>query len=109
MVTLKGVATRDEAERLNGIELYVPRDRLPETDDDETNIVSERQMLARRAAELIRNEFEPRTWQAFWLTAVEQHSAGDAAARLGTTAGAVRQAKYVVLRRLREELAGEVD
>jgi 16S rRNA processing protein RimM len=35
VVTLKGVATREDAERLNGIELYVPRDRLPETDDDE--------------------------------------------------------------------------
>ncbi len=35
VVTLKGIATRDDAERLNGIELYVPRDRLPETDDDE--------------------------------------------------------------------------
>ncbi|MBR0796554.1 ribosome maturation factor RimM [Bradyrhizobium jicamae] len=35
VVTLKGVATRDDAERLNGLELYVPRERLPETDDDE--------------------------------------------------------------------------
>src|SRR5690349_1785470 len=35
VATLKGVATRDDAERLNGIELYVPRDRLPETDDGE--------------------------------------------------------------------------
>lgn len=35
VATLKGIATRDDAERLNGIELYVPRDRLPETDDDE--------------------------------------------------------------------------
>ncbi|NOJ50547.1 ribosome maturation factor RimM [Bradyrhizobium archetypum] len=35
VVTLKGIATRDDAERLNGLELYVPRDRLPETDDDE--------------------------------------------------------------------------
>jgi 16S rRNA processing protein RimM len=35
VVTLKGVATRDDAERLNGLELYVPRDRLPETDDGE--------------------------------------------------------------------------
>ena len=31
----KGIATRDEAERLNGIELYVPREKLPATDDDE--------------------------------------------------------------------------
>jgi 16S rRNA processing protein RimM len=35
VATLKGVATRDEAERLNGIELYVPREKLPATDDDE--------------------------------------------------------------------------
>lgn len=35
VVTLKGVTNRDEAERLNGVELYVPRDRLPPTQDDE--------------------------------------------------------------------------
>lgn len=31
----KGVTTRDEAERLNGLELYVPRELLPATSDDE--------------------------------------------------------------------------
>jgi 16S rRNA processing protein RimM len=35
VATLKGVTTREEAERLNGIELYVARDQLPATDDDE--------------------------------------------------------------------------
>ena len=35
VATFKGVTTRDEAERLNGIELYVARDKLPATDDDE--------------------------------------------------------------------------
>jgi 16S rRNA processing protein RimM len=35
VATLKGIATRDEAERLNGIELYVAREKLPATDDDE--------------------------------------------------------------------------
>ena len=35
VATLKGVATREEAERLNGIELYVARDQLPATDEDE--------------------------------------------------------------------------
>jgi 16S rRNA processing protein RimM len=29
VAALKGVTTRDEAERLNGIELYIARDRLP--------------------------------------------------------------------------------
>ena len=35
VATFKGVANRDEAERLNGIELYVARDKLPATDEDE--------------------------------------------------------------------------
>jgi 16S rRNA processing protein RimM len=35
VVTLKGVATREEAERLNGIELYIAREKLPDTDEDE--------------------------------------------------------------------------
>lgn len=35
VATLKGVADRDAAERLNGIELYISRDTLPDTDDGE--------------------------------------------------------------------------
>jgi 16S rRNA processing protein RimM len=35
VATLKGVATREDAERLNGIELYVAREKLPATDEDE--------------------------------------------------------------------------
>jgi len=35
VATFKGVTTRDEAERLNGLELYVARDQLPETDEGE--------------------------------------------------------------------------
>jgi 16S rRNA processing protein RimM len=35
VATFKGVTTRDQAERLNGIELYIARDQLPATDEDE--------------------------------------------------------------------------
>jgi 16S rRNA processing protein RimM len=35
VATFKGITTRDEAERLNGIELYVAREKLPATEDDE--------------------------------------------------------------------------
>jgi 16S rRNA processing protein RimM len=35
VATLKGIATREDAERLNGIELYIARDKLPATDGDE--------------------------------------------------------------------------
>jgi RNA polymerase sigma-70 factor, ECF subfamily len=57
-----------------------------------------------RALDLVRGEFEPRTWQAFWRTAVEDLPAGDVAAELGMSAGAVRVAKSRVLHRLRAEL-----
>jgi 16S rRNA processing protein RimM len=32
---IKGIDTRDDAEKLNGLELYVAREKLPDTDDDE--------------------------------------------------------------------------
>jgi 16S rRNA processing protein RimM len=35
VATLKGIVTREEAERLNGIELYIAREKLPATDEDE--------------------------------------------------------------------------
>ena len=35
VATLKGIATREDAERLNGLELYVAREKLPATDEDE--------------------------------------------------------------------------
>src|SRR4030081_3198637 len=34
VASLKGIATREDAERLNGLELYVARDRLPATGQD---------------------------------------------------------------------------
>jgi RNA polymerase sigma-70 factor, ECF subfamily len=57
-----------------------------------------------RALELIRQEFEERTWLAFWRTAVEGRTPQDVAADLSMTPGAVRVAKCRVLHRLREEL-----
>ena len=35
VATLKGVTTRNQAERLNGLELYIARDKLPETEAGE--------------------------------------------------------------------------
>ena len=35
VATLKGIATREDAERVNGIELYIARDKLPATGEGE--------------------------------------------------------------------------
>jgi RNA polymerase sigma-70 factor (ECF subfamily) len=60
--------------------------------------------LIHRALDLIRPEFEDRTWEAFWRTTTGGHSTPGVGADLGLTPGAVRQAKYRILKRLRAQL-----
>lgn len=59
-----------------------------------------------RAIGLIRNEFEENTWQAFWMTTVDERIPADVAADLQVTVNAVYKAKSRVLRRLRDQLDG---
>jgi RNA polymerase sigma-70 factor (ECF subfamily) len=68
-----------------------------------------RKHVAARALTLIRNEFQPSTWQAFWLSVVEGLTAEETGTRLGLSAGAVRMAKLRVTNRLRQELHGLLD
>jgi RNA polymerase sigma-70 factor (ECF subfamily) len=65
--------------------------------------------LYRRAVEQVRCEFEERTWWMFWLTAVEGRPTAAVAAELGLSAGAVRQARSRVLRRLKQEVGELLD
>jgi RNA polymerase sigma-70 factor (ECF subfamily) len=79
----------------------LPEPVVPDEDGSADRAVS---ALLRRGLELIQGEFEPRTWQAFWLTAVEGRAPKDVADELGMSGGAVRVAKSRVLHRLRAEL-----
>jgi RNA polymerase sigma-70 factor (ECF subfamily) len=63
--------------------------------------------LVHRAMQLVRSDFQPQTWQAFWRMVVDGRSAPEVGAELGMTPAAVRQAKYRVLCRLHEELSGD--
>ncbi len=60
--------------------------------------------LYHRALELVRAEFEERTWEAFWRAAIDGQPPAEIAADLGVTPAAVRKAKSRVLRRLKEEV-----
>jgi RNA polymerase sigma-70 factor (ECF subfamily) len=84
-------------ENLQG--LADPRIDLPDEDPPD-----EMKDLYRRALELVRGEFEGRTWQMFWLTTVEGRPPADVAEQFEVTAVAVRKAKSRILRRLREEI-----
>lgn len=55
----------------------------------------------RTAAEEVRAEFEPTTWQAFWLTAVEHQKIADVALQLNKSVGSVYAARSRVLKRIK--------
>jgi RNA polymerase sigma-70 factor, ECF subfamily len=56
---------------------------------------------------LVQPDFEPRTWEAFVLFALQERPAAEVSNKLGISEGAVIQAKFRILKRLREE-AGEL-
>lgn len=72
---------------------------------DELEEAQEVQSLRMRALEIVRVEFEERTWQMFWLVAVEDQTPADVAEKMNVSPAAVRMAKSRVLARLRAELA----
>ncbi|HUT95377.1 MAG TPA: sigma-70 family RNA polymerase sigma factor [Thermoguttaceae bacterium] len=79
------------------------------TEDSEVAPVAASCELSHRVLEIIRSEFEEKTWRAFWEVVVEQVSPRGTAAKLGMTTNAVYVAKSRVLRRLREELGDVID
>ncbi len=60
--------------------------------------------LARFAMAQVKEEFEPRTWQAFYATAVQDRPAQDVADELKMSSGAVYIAKSRVTARLRRAI-----
>lgn len=78
---------------------------LPEPVSHEEVLQAQRK-LPRRAMELVRAEFESRTWDAFWRTVVEGRPTADVADELAMNVASVYQSKSRVLRRLRQETEG---
>lgn len=82
----------------------------PDLQEDDAGFVrAEVRALHARALAEIRPQVKPRTWDAFWQTAVEGRATEDVAEALGMTSGAVRVAKSRVLHRLRSALGDVPD
>lgn len=77
--------------------------------DVEEDAGSERAMLMSQALKLVRNDFESKTWLAFWRTAADGIPTSVVADELEMTQAAIRKAKSRVLRRLRDVFAGLED
>ncbi len=58
----------------------------------------------RNAANDVQHEFEPATWQAFWLTAVENRDVSDVAESLGKSTGSVYAARSRIMRRIKQRI-----
>jgi RNA polymerase sigma-70 factor (ECF subfamily) len=94
---------------VGGTDAQIRLSQLPAPQPNDPAETEAERGLVHRALELIRLEFEDRTWQAFWRTAVDGQSPNDVAGELSMSPGAVRVAKCRVLQRLREELGDLVD
>jgi RNA polymerase sigma-70 factor, ECF subfamily len=88
---------------IGGDTAYGQLQQVPESATD-GDVVEEHLLLTQRLMRLVRDEFECRTWEAFWRTTVAEEDTAAVAADLGMTSSAVRQAKCRVLRRLRGEI-----
>lgn len=73
----------------------------PFASDDEEQAASEDAFIVQRAMDLIRDEFDPRNWQAFMQVAIQDRSAAEVAKELGVDPQVIRQANYRIRRRLR--------
>jgi RNA polymerase sigma-70 factor (ECF subfamily) len=78
-------------------------DPMSDQPDEETNR-SETSTVLHAALQLVRQEFEDRTWTAFWRLTVDESSPDEVAAELAMTRAAVYKAKSRVLCRLRQVL-----
>ena len=64
-----------------------------------------RREVFRWAARQVRREFDQATWDAFWLTAVEQRAVEAVAKELAKTRGAIYGSRSRVMRRIQEKVA----
>jgi RNA polymerase sigma-70 factor (ECF subfamily) len=98
---------RDQVDPVGGTDMQVRLAAVAEAGDSSHELcdADDRALVMRHTVEQIRSEFQPATWTAFWRLAIEGQPAAEIGLDLGLSAKAVRQAKYRVLKRLRDELS----
>ena len=86
------------------VELQQMVDNIGAVFDDETDKESELLGLLRRAMEVVKGDFKPKVWTAFYETVIKGRDTKEVADELGVSTGYVRNARYRVQKRIKEEL-----
>jgi RNA polymerase sigma-70 factor (ECF subfamily) len=95
-----------EARAKGGTDAQMQLQEVPEAPEPPSalDLAAEETLLLRSALQVLRSEFEQRTWQAFWRITVDGQSPDCVARELGMTLLAVYKAKSRILCRLRQEV-----
>jgi RNA polymerase sigma-70 factor (ECF subfamily) len=92
-----------------GSSARISAESIPEElDDSDVTEQLEFRALVHRALQKIEQEFEPRSWQAFWRVTIDNQSVEQVAGELDMKNASVRQHRSRILRRLRQYL-GELE
>lgn len=97
---------RNVAAARGGTTMLGVLDQLPASNrwTSDNVMLSHRRELFRFAADRVRATVHESTWRAFWMTAVEDRPADEAARNLDLSVGAVYIARSRVMSRLRDEI-----
>ncbi|HEY3963517.1 MAG TPA: sigma-70 family RNA polymerase sigma factor [Planctomycetaceae bacterium] len=103
---LNALTRRTSDRGAGGSEIHDLLDRHPAGGPDSDLVrIEHRREVFRWAARQVRPEFQPETWDAFWLTAVEGRDINDVARELHRSHGSIYAARSRVMRRLREKVS----
>src|SRR5690606_35498281 len=76
----------------------------PLNTDPPTDAKSDRAAVLGRAVALLRDQFEPSTWKAYWATVTEDRDPAVVAEDLGVTRWTVYKTQTRILQHLREQM-----
>jgi RNA polymerase sigma factor (sigma-70 family) len=99
--------TRAAPDRATGDSRTLDHLRTQAASDHDSSLIrlELRREVFRWAANQIRHEFRPTTWDAFWLTAIDNRTVEAVAGELKISCGAIYAARSRIMRRLKEKVA----
>jgi RNA polymerase sigma-70 factor (ECF subfamily) len=92
-----------EPQGKGGTSVFDLQETGPDVDDLSHVIESQAKSIEAETLRRIQNKVSRTTWQAFWLTAIEQRSAKEVAELVGIKPGSVFKAKYRINQMIKKE------